>query len=31
VYFLNKYGPTLFDRLHEMLPGEVGVHYVVAI
>jgi bacillithiol synthase len=31
VYFLNKYGPTLVDRLYDMVPGESGVHYVVVV
>jgi bacillithiol biosynthesis cysteine-adding enzyme BshC len=31
VYFLNKYGPTLIDRLSELLPGEQGTHYVLTI
>ena len=31
VYFLNKYGPALIDRLGEILPGERGTHYVLTI
>jgi bacillithiol biosynthesis cysteine-adding enzyme BshC len=31
VYFLNKYGPALIDRLGELLPGERGTHYVLTI
>jgi bacillithiol synthase len=30
-YFLNKYGPTLVDRLSDELPLDMGVHWVVAI
>ena len=29
VYFLNRFGPTLIERLSDLLPGEVGMHYVV--
>ena len=31
VYFLNKYGPTLVDRLVDELPTDMGVHWVVTI
>ena len=31
VYFLNKYGPTLVDRLHDELPLDMGTHWVVTI
>ena len=31
VYFLNKYGPALVDRLHDELPLEMGTHWVVTI
>ena len=30
VHFLNKYGPTLVDRLLEELPTDMGVHWVIA-
>lgn len=29
VYFLNRFGPTLIERLSELLPGEAGTHYVI--
>ena len=29
VHFLNKYGPTLVDRLLEELPTDIGVHWVI--
>jgi uncharacterized protein YllA (UPF0747 family) len=29
VHFLNKYGPTLIDRLLEELPPDIGIHWVV--
>lgn len=29
VQFLNRYGPTLIDRLLEELPTEMGVHWVI--
>ena len=29
VHFLNKYGPTLVDRLLEELPTDMGVHWVI--
>jgi uncharacterized protein YllA (UPF0747 family) len=31
VYFLNKYGPALVDRLIEELPVEMGKHWLVTI
>ena len=31
VYFLNKYGPTLVDRLHAELALDHGMHWVVTI
>jgi bacillithiol biosynthesis cysteine-adding enzyme BshC len=31
VYFLNKYGPTLVDRLSDELPIDMGTHWVVTI
>jgi bacillithiol biosynthesis cysteine-adding enzyme BshC len=31
VYFLNKYGPALVDRLAEDLPIEMGQHWVLTI
>ena len=31
VYFLNKYGPTLVDRLNDELPIDMGTHWVIAI
>jgi uncharacterized protein YllA (UPF0747 family) len=31
VYFLNKYGSVLIDRLSEELPLEQGSHWVVTI
>ena len=31
VYFLNKYGPALVDRLGDELPTDMGVHWVVTI
>jgi bacillithiol biosynthesis cysteine-adding enzyme BshC len=31
VSFLNKYGPGLVDRLLEVLPAEMGTHWVVTI
>ncbi len=27
--FLNKYGPTLIDRLREELPVDLGIHWVI--
>ena len=29
VHFLNKYGPTLIDRLLEELPPDIGIHWVI--
>jgi uncharacterized protein YllA (UPF0747 family) len=31
VYFLNKYGPGLVDRLNDELPLDMGTHWVVTI
>jgi bacillithiol biosynthesis cysteine-adding enzyme BshC len=31
VYFLNKYGPTLIDRLNEGLPLDQGNHWIIAL
>jgi uncharacterized protein YllA (UPF0747 family) len=31
VYFLNKYGPALVDRLWADLPADSGTHWVVTI
>jgi bacillithiol biosynthesis cysteine-adding enzyme BshC len=31
VYFVNKYGPTLVDRLHDELSLDPGTHWVVTI
>jgi bacillithiol synthase len=31
VYFLNKYGPTLIDRLTGELPLDQGTHWVIAL
>jgi uncharacterized protein YllA (UPF0747 family) len=31
VYFLNKYGPSLVERLDAELPAEVGSHWLVTI
>jgi bacillithiol biosynthesis cysteine-adding enzyme BshC len=31
VYFLNKYGPTLVDRLGDELPVEMGTHWVMSV
>ncbi len=31
VTFLNKYGPTLVDRLSEALPIEMGTHWVIQV
>jgi bacillithiol synthase len=31
VYFLNKYGPALVDRLGEELPLDMGTHWVISI
>jgi bacillithiol biosynthesis cysteine-adding enzyme BshC len=29
IHFLNRYGPTLVDRLLEELPTDMGVHWVI--
>ena len=29
VHFLNKYGPTLIDRLLDELPPDIGIHWVI--
>jgi bacillithiol synthase len=29
VYFLNRYGPALIDRLHDDLPLDAGAHWVL--
>ncbi len=31
VYFLNRYGPALIDRLHDDLPLDMGTHWVLTI
>jgi bacillithiol biosynthesis cysteine-adding enzyme BshC len=31
LYFLNKYGPTVIDRLEETLPLDMGTHWVVTV
>jgi bacillithiol synthase len=31
VHFLNKYGPSLIDRLREELATDQGVHWVLTI
>ena len=31
VTFLNKYGPSLVDRLLESLPAEMGTHWIITI
>ncbi|HEY3381889.1 MAG TPA: bacillithiol biosynthesis cysteine-adding enzyme BshC [Vicinamibacterales bacterium] len=31
VYFLNRYGPALVDRLHEELPLDLGKHWIMTI
>jgi bacillithiol biosynthesis cysteine-adding enzyme BshC len=31
VYFFNKYGPALIDRLSDLLPGQAGIHYVTTV
>jgi bacillithiol biosynthesis cysteine-adding enzyme BshC len=31
VYFLNRYGPALVDRLHADLPVDIGSHWVMTI
>ena len=29
VYFLNRYGPALIDRLHDEVPLDMGTHWVL--
>jgi uncharacterized protein YllA (UPF0747 family) len=31
VYFLNRYGPALVDRLVEQLPLDMGRHWILTI
>jgi uncharacterized protein YllA (UPF0747 family) len=31
LYFLNRYGPQLIERLGDLLPGEPGTHYVITV
>jgi bacillithiol biosynthesis cysteine-adding enzyme BshC len=31
VYFLNRYGPALIDRLHDDVPLDMGTHWVLTI
>jgi uncharacterized protein YllA (UPF0747 family) len=31
IYFLNKYGPVLVDRLNDELSIEMGTHWVITI
>ena len=31
VYFLNRYGPALIDRLHDDLPLDIGSHWILSI
>ena len=31
VYFVNKFGPLLVDRLSDELPVEMGTHWVLTI
>jgi bacillithiol biosynthesis cysteine-adding enzyme BshC len=31
VYFLNRYGPALVERLHAELPIDIGKHWVITI
>jgi bacillithiol synthase len=31
VYFLNRYGPALIDRLHDELPLDLGSHWILTI
>ncbi len=31
VYFLNKYGPALIERLLDSLPLELGKHWVLTL
>jgi bacillithiol biosynthesis cysteine-adding enzyme BshC len=30
IYFLNRYGPTLVERLYQELPLEMGTHWVIS-
>ncbi len=31
VYFLNRYGPALVDRLHDDVPLDMGTHWVLTV
>jgi bacillithiol synthase len=31
VYFLNRYGPALVDRLHDEVPLDMGTHWVLTV
>jgi bacillithiol synthase len=31
VYFLNRYGPALIDRLHDDLPLDLGSHWILTL
>jgi bacillithiol biosynthesis cysteine-adding enzyme BshC len=31
VYFLNRYGPALVDRLHDEVPLDMGTHWVLTL
>ena len=31
VYFLNRYGPALIDRLHDDVPLDMGTHWVLTL
>ena len=31
VYFLNRYGSALIERLSEALPGDAGIHQVLTV
>ena len=31
IHFLNKYGPSLIERLREELPTDQGTHWVVTV
>jgi bacillithiol biosynthesis cysteine-adding enzyme BshC len=31
VYFLNRYGPALLDRLHDEMPLDMGTHWVLTV
>jgi bacillithiol synthase len=31
VYFLNRYGPALIDRLHDDLPLDIGSHWILSM